>query len=214
MRKTQLVQGAERPWGKAARREAASLLATTDRRVSKLRPSCRVSHAAGMSNRPGRQTHSDRLAEDEALERVPSHVSSGGSDQLQPPDGCPAGEGITTPTAERGPRTKGYSNSVDSARAACGELSQIRSGSSSLVGDHSGERIIRQIRPGLRDHAPRFLWLETLEKAKQCVHYYRTGGPAVRSCKSPREKCSQKLTTNRRTPAPATSTTHRGSGRA
>ena len=40
MRKTQLVQGAERPWGKAARREAASLLATTDRRVSKLRPGC------------------------------------------------------------------------------------------------------------------------------------------------------------------------------
>ena len=214
MRKTQLVQGAERPWGKAARREAASLLATTDRRVSKLRPGCvSAMPQACRIGRGDRRTPTDWLRT-RRRERVPSHVSSGGSDQLQPPDGCPAGEGITTPTAERGPRTKGYFNSVDSVRAACGELSQIRSGSSSLVGDHSGERIILQIRPGLRDHAPRFLWLETLEKAKQCVHYYRTGGPAVRSCKSPRAKCSQKLTTNRRTPAPATSTTHRGSGRA
>ena len=213
MRKTQLVQGAERPWGKAARREAASLLATTDRRVSKLRPSCQSAMPqACRIGRGDRRTPTDWLRTRRRTRSVPCVQRRKRSTPTA--DGCPAGEGITTPTAERGPRTKGYSNSVDSARAACGELSQIRSGSSSLVGDHSGERIIRQIRPGLRDHAPRFLWLETLEKAKQCVHYYRTGGPAVRSCKSPREKCSQKLTTNRRTPAPATSTTHRGSGRA
>ena len=37
-----------------------------DRRVSKLRPSLSVSHAAGMRNRPERKTHSDQLAWEEA----------------------------------------------------------------------------------------------------------------------------------------------------
>ena len=40
MPKTQLAQGANRPRGKAARREAASLPLDADRRVSKLRPGC------------------------------------------------------------------------------------------------------------------------------------------------------------------------------
>ena len=37
----------------------------------------------------------------------------------------------------------------------------------SLVGDS-------KVNPCNRDHAPRFLWSETLEKAKQWDHYYRT----------------------------------------
>ena len=139
-----------------------------------------------------RQTHSDRLVgEDEAQgarrpmfptgeainpnrrtdvqrqERsTPGRqtVSRGRRDQLQPPDECPATEAInsqppdwcpadegptSTPTAGRGPRTKGLS---------------LRSGSipSWATG---GERIILRSCPCNRDHAPRFLWSETLEKA-------------------------------------------------
>ena len=34
-----------------------------------------------------------------------------------------------------------------------------------------------KVNPCNRDHAPRFLWSETLEKAKQWNHYYRTRDP-------------------------------------
>ena len=37
----------------------------------------------------------------------------------------------------------------------------------SLVGD-------AKVNPCNRDHAPRFLWSETVVKAKQCNHYYQT----------------------------------------
>ena len=49
-RKTQLAQGAERH-GRAARREAASLLGTADRRMSKLRPGCVSAMPQGMRSR-------------------------------------------------------------------------------------------------------------------------------------------------------------------
>ena len=106
-------------------------------------------------------------------------VSSGRSDQLQPPDrcpmceaiklhapdGCPAGEGRTsTPTAglDRGRRTS--VNSVVSVRAACeGPTSNSASAAFPLG-----------LSPCNRDHAPRFLWSETVVKAKQCNHYYQT----------------------------------------
>ena len=40
--------------GKAARREATSLLATADRRMSKLRPGCVSAMPPSMRNQPGR----------------------------------------------------------------------------------------------------------------------------------------------------------------
>ena len=120
---------------------------------------------------PNRQTITQRQERSTPTVR---RMSSDGSDQLQSPDGCPAGEGLITPTAglDRGRRTS--VNSVVSARAAsCGELGQVRFGSipSWATG---GERIILQSDPCNRDRAPRFLWSETLEKAKQCSHYHRS----------------------------------------
>ena len=82
-------------------------------------------------------------------------MSSGRSDQLQPPDWCPAGEGLITPTAGRGPRTKGLSLRP-SARAACEGLNHSAS-AASLLGDLS-------VQPGLEGKTPRFLGRETLEK--------------------------------------------------
>ena len=54
--------------GRATRREAASLLRMADQRMSKLRPSCQSAMPQVMRSRSKRQTHSDRLVEDEAQE--------------------------------------------------------------------------------------------------------------------------------------------------
>ena len=78
VKKTQLGPGyVASALGEAARREAASLLSTADRRMSKVRPSCqrqprRRHEEAGRSDRPvcNRQAHSDRLVEDEAQRAV------------------------------------------------------------------------------------------------------------------------------------------------
>ena len=71
--------------------------------------------------------------------------------QLQPPD------------LDRGRRATS-NPSVRSALPAKDQR-QLRFSSSTLVGDRSGERIILRSYPCNRDHAPRFLWSETLEKA-------------------------------------------------
>ena len=146
--------------GGLARREAASLLLS--RRPARVEAAARlrVSHAAGMLNRPGRKTHSDRLGEDEAQKALHPQSPAGEAINSSSPDGCPAGEGLTsnssrrTWTKDEGPT----SNSVVSARAACGELRQIRSGSNSLVGDLSESESSVRSDPGNRDRAPRFLW--------------------------------------------------------
>ena len=52
--------------GKAARREAASLLSTADRRMSKWRPGCVSAMPQSMRSLSKRQTHFDRLVEDGA----------------------------------------------------------------------------------------------------------------------------------------------------
>ena len=159
---------AVRVGGKAAKREAASLLFS--RRPARV-------EAAALAVRQSCRRHVESAGAKDALrpagrgrgaEGAPSSESSGRSDQLQPPDGCPAGEGLTshsnrrTWTEDEGPT----SNFVVSARAACGELRQIRSGSNSLVGDLSESESSVRSDPGNRDRAPRFLWSETLVESQ------------------------------------------------
>ena len=146
-----------------------------------------------MSNRPGRKTHSDRLGEDDAQNALrplrpakgainPNRQTSAQREKRSTPtarDRCPVCEAISstrrtgaqrekderqTPTAglSRGRRTG--VNSVDSVRAACeGPTSNSASAAFPLG-----------LSPCNRDHAPRFLWSETVVKAKQCNHYYQT----------------------------------------
>ena len=84
--------------GEAARREAASLLGTADRRMSKVRRSRQTAmpraRGAGRGYRPvcKRQAHSDRLVEDEAR------------GALRPR--CPAGEAINSKRRTRVQREK------------------------------------------------------------------------------------------------------------
>ena len=167
--------------GKAARREATSLLSTADRRVSKVRPSCQSAMPQSMRSLSKRQTRFDRLVED------------GAQGALRP--SCPTDEAIN-PNRQTGVQRKKRSTPI-AERVSSGRrtnvklqppdwtedegLSQLRRfdpcclrrtnvklrfSSNSLVGDR-GERIILQTDPCNRDHAPRFLWSETLEKAKQ-----------------------------------------------
>ena len=158
---------ANRP-GKLRNVKRPACFSVADRRVSKLRPWLCVSYAAGMLNRPGRKTHSDRLGEDEAQKALHPQSPAGEAINSNSPDGCPTGEGLTsnsnrrTWTEDEGPT----SNSVVSARAACGELRQIHSGSISLVGDLSESESSVKSDPGNRDRAPRFLWSETLVESQ------------------------------------------------
>ena len=166
--------------------------------MSKVRPSCQSAMPQSMRSLSKRQTRFDRLVED------------GAQGALRP--SCPTDEAInpnrqagvqrkkrSTPIAERvssGRRTNVKLQPPDwtedegpastpSFRPAlpAKDQRQLRIGSNSLVGDHSGERIILRSYPCNRDHAPRFLWSETLEKAKQCSHYRgpetRKRGPAA-----------------------------------
>ena len=105
--------------GEAARREAASL--PSNRRPARVVAAARLcaSHAAGMLNRPGRQTHSDRMTVGEAQGALRPVCPANEAINSNRRNRCPAGEGISTPTAGLGPRTKGFIDSAGSVRAAC-----------------------------------------------------------------------------------------------
>ena len=164
-----------------------------DRRVSKLRPWLCVSYAAGMLNRPGRKTHSDRLGEDEAQKAL--HPQS------------PAGEAINhsrqtsvqqekrstpttgrvperekdlrqTPTAGRGPRTKDL-RQTSSFRPVLLAESYVKSAAAAVP---SWETFQRANHPSGRTRAtgiapPGFYGRKPWLKAKQCRHYYPTNDP-------------------------------------
>ena len=157
-----------------------------DRRVSKLRPWLSVSRAAGMRNRSERKTHSDQLAWEEAQGALRSRCPADEARNLSHRTNAqrmrrstPARRtGVlrvkdqrqTSPDG-RGPRTKDQCQTPSIRPALVAkDQRQLRSGQHSLVGD-------TKVNPCNRDHAPRFLWSETLEKAKQCVHYYRNRNP-------------------------------------
>ena len=97
--------------GEAARREATSLLLSRRRARGEAAGRLCVSHAAGMWNRSGRQTHSDRLLRTKRKARsvpgvqrmkrstptarpVPSERRT--NVKPQPQDQCPTGEGPTS----------------------------------------------------------------------------------------------------------------------
>ena len=164
--------------GKAARREAASLLESADRRMSKLRPGCVSAMPQSMRSQSKRQTHFDRPSED------------GVQGALCP--SCPTDEAINsnrqTGVQRRKRSTPNHRTGVQRAKGLSLQppdwtedegLSQLRRFGPALRAKDQrqlrfgsipswatgGERIILRSCPCNRDHAPRFLWSETLEKA-------------------------------------------------
>ena len=85
-----VLQRQHRDGGEAARREAASLLETADRRVSKLRPSCTPDMPQTCLAGRGDRRHFDRPVEDEAQKANPSDASSGEAINPSHRTGCPA----------------------------------------------------------------------------------------------------------------------------
>ena len=141
-----------------------------------------------MRSRSERQTHSDQLAEDEAQDALrprrpaegainssrrtsvrrdeainPSRQTSAQRMKQSAPTRRTGAQRVkdqrqtSTAGLSRGRRTS--VNSVHSARAACEGPTSTPQWQHSLVGDS-------KVNPCNRDHAPRFLWRETLEKSQ------------------------------------------------
>ena len=92
-------------------------------------------------------------------------VPNGRSGQPRPSGGCPAGEGLITPTAGLGPRTESYVKSAGSIRAAC-EGPTSNSASAAFPRGRPGESESSSGRTRATGIThPGFLWSETLEKA-------------------------------------------------
>ena len=203
--------------GEAARREAASLLGTADHRMSKVRPRCQRQPRRGHEE-PVEATDALRpTGGGRSAESGPSQLPGGGSDPLRPPDqcpaseainssrqtcpaseainsdspdGCPAGEGLITPTAglDRGRRAK----STPSFRSAlpAKDQRQLRFGSIPSW-ETGGERIILRSCPCNRDHAPRVSMVENLGKSQTVLSLSRPQAPQKRACGAPFEDCRQ-----------------------
>ena len=115
--------------------------------------------------------------------RTPSQVPSGESDQLPPAGHCPTGEELIIPTIGHEPQDEGPTSTPSPWPALLAE-SYVKSALAAFpLGRPMGERIILWSYPGNRDHAPRFLWSETLEKAKQRSYYCHSRMRNGRSCK-------------------------------
>ena len=141
----------------------------------------------------GRRTPTDQVRTRRRERSVPE--SNGESDHSQPPDWFPT-EGAINPGRQAGVQRKKRSTPI-AERVSSGRrtnvklqppdwtedegLSQLRRFDPCCLRrtnvklrfgsipswETGGERIILQTDPCNRDHAPRFLWSETLEKAKQ-----------------------------------------------
>ena len=189
--------------GKAARREAASLLLS--RRPARVEAAARlrVSHAAGMLNRPGRKTHSDRLGEDAAQKALHPQSPAGEAFNSNSPDGARREKDLRqTPTAGRGPRTKDL-RQTPSFRPVLLAESYVKSAAAAVP---SWETFQRANHPSGRTRAtgiapPGFYGRKPWLKAKQCRHYY----PPKTRCEGSRavranivHKTSRKFTGRRR----------------
>ena len=167
--------------GKLRNVKRPACFSVADRRVSKLRPWLCVSYAAGMSNRSGRKTHSDRLGEDEAQKTLHPQSPAGEAINSNSPDGARR-EKRSTPIAGRVPsgrRTyvKLQPPDVDRGRRTYVKLRRfgpccLRRATSnpqrqhSLVSDRMESESSLRSDPGNRDRAPRFLWSETLVESQ------------------------------------------------
>ena len=108
----------------------------------------------------------------------------------QPPDGCPTGEGLITPTAglDRGRRAK----STPSFRSALPAKDQRQLRFSSIPSwETGGERIILRSYPCNRDHAPRVSMVGNLGKSQTVLSLSRPQAPQKRACGAPFEDCRQ-----------------------
>ena len=155
-RRRSSTQGGCRPrLGKLRDVKRPACFSVADRRVAKLRPSLCVSHAAGMLNRPGRKTHSDRLGEDEAQKALHPQSPAGEAINSNSPDGARREKDLRqTPTAGRGPRTKDL-RQTPSFRPVLLAESYVKSVAAAFPrGRPSRERIIRQVRPGQQGSRP------------------------------------------------------------
>ena len=134
--------------GRTARREAASLLATADRRMSKMRPGCVSAMPQSMRNRSKRQTHSDRLVEDGAQGPLRSRRPTGEAINSNRQTGVQRRKRSTSNHRTGVQRAKGLSlqppdwtedeglgQLVVSARAACEGPASTPLRQHSLVGD-------------------------------------------------------------------------------
>ena len=216
-RKTQLAQGAERH-GEAARHEAASLLGTADRRMSKVRPSCQSAMPQGMRSRSKRQTHFDRLMEDEAQcalrpwrptdeainpkrrtiaqrkERstpTARPVSSDGSDQLPTTGRVSSGRRAYHSNRRTWTEDEGPA-SPPSFRPALLAKDQRQPRFSSIPSwETGGERIILRSCPCNRDHAPRVSMVGNLGKSQTVRLVSPLRDPQKRACDAPFANCRQ-----------------------
>ena len=134
-------------------------------------------------------------------------VSSGRSDQPQPPDrcpvceaiklhspdGCPADEAIN-PNRQTGARCAKRSNSTrrtgvqrekdqrqlqppnwtEDEGPSVNSVVSVRAACEGPTSNSASAAFPLGLSPCNRDHAPRFLWSETVVKAKQCHHYCLT----------------------------------------
>ena len=162
--------------GKAARHKAASLLLS--RRPARVEAAARlrVSHAAGMLNRSGRKTHSDRLGEDEAQKALHPQSPAGEAINFSRQTGVQREKDLRqTPTAGRGPRTKDL-RQTPSFRPVLLAESYVKSAAAAVP---SWETFQRANHPSGQTRAtgiapPGFYGRKPWLKAKQCNHYYPT----------------------------------------
>ena len=174
-----------------------------DRRVSKLRPWLSDSRAAGMLNRPGRKTHSDRLGEDEAQKALHPQSPAGEAINSNHRTGAQREKDLRqTPTAGRGPRTKDL-RQTPSFRPVLLAESYVKSAAAAVP---SWETFQRANHPSSQTRAtgiapPGFYGRKPWLKAKQCRHYY----PPKTRCEGSRavhanivHKTSRKFTGRRR----------------
>ena len=218
--------------GEAARREAASLLSTADRRMSKWRPGCVSAMPQSMRSLSKRQTHFDRLVED------------GAQGALRP--SCPADEAInpnrqtgsqrmkrSTPIAGRvssGRRTnvKLQPPDLDRGRRATSnppvrsalpakDQRQLRFSSSTLVGDR-GRANHPPVVPVQQGSRTQVSMVGNLGKSLTVQSLSTSRDRQKRACEAPLQDCRQIVhktsLATLRTRRPATATTVRRSGAA
>ena len=154
--------------------------------MSKLRPGCVSAMPQSMRNRSKRQTHSDRPSEDGAQGALRSRCPTARAINSNRQTGVQRRKRSTSiaelvsngrrayhSNRRTGPRTKDRGQ-LRRFGPRCLRRTNVKLRFGSIPSwATGGERIILRSCPCNRDHAPRFLWSETLEKAKQCSHYHR-----------------------------------------